>query len=122
MSPNINEMSSPAARRCTKATSRACSGRFVPSGRNALDAATGRNTRTAARELRVLDVASGKGESAIFLARTLRLQGSGHRLRRSTTCARPPIGRQAPRSAHLVSFQQGDAEKIALPDAQLRRA
>jgi arsenite methyltransferase len=64
---------------------------------------------------RVLDVASGKGESAIFLARTFgcevvgidfganNVEEAGHRLEGHADA--------------LVSFEAGDAENLAFPDA-----
>jgi ubiquinone/menaquinone biosynthesis C-methylase UbiE len=62
-------------------------------------------------ELRVLDVASGKGESAIFLARRFGCQVTGidfgsENIRQATERAA-----QAGVS-HLVQFRQGDAEKM----------
>src|SRR5437763_683766 len=65
---------------------------------------------------RVLDVASGKGESAIFLAQTFGCEVIGIDFGRENVM-------QAAARAHesavggLVSFRQGDAEKIDFPDA-----
>lgn len=66
--------------------------------------------------VRVLDVASGKGESAIFLARQFGCEvvgvdfGCGN-VREATANA------EAGGMSHLVSFVQGDAEQIDFPDA-----
>lgn len=64
--------------------------------------------------LRVLDVASGKGESAIFLAQTFGCEVVGldfgaENVRESTARA----GAVSP----LVTFRQGDAEKLDFPGA-----
>lgn len=65
---------------------------------------------------RVLDVASGKGESAIFLAQTFGCEvvgvdfGAENVKQASARSEEAKIG-------HLVSFRQGDAEKIDFPDA-----
>ena len=66
--------------------------------------------------LRVLDVASGKGESAIFLAGQFGCQVVGvdfgpENVREASARA------AAAQSAHLVSFVQGDAERLDFPDA-----
>ena len=66
--------------------------------------------------LRVLDVASGKGESAIFLAQSFGCEVVGldfglENVKHATTRANEA------KIAHLVSFRQGDAEKIDFPDA-----
>jgi arsenite methyltransferase len=66
--------------------------------------------------LRVLDVASGKGESAIFLAQTFGCEmvgvdfGPENVKQASARAEGANVGR-------LVSFRQGDAEKIDFPDA-----
>ena len=66
--------------------------------------------------VRVLDVASGKGESAIFLARQFGCRvvgvdfGSQNVLEANSRAATAQI-------AHLVSFVQGDAERLDFPDA-----
>jgi arsenite methyltransferase len=66
--------------------------------------------------LRVLDVASGKGESAIFLAGQFGCQVVGvdfgpENVREASARA------TAAQSAHLVSFVQGDAERLDFADA-----
>jgi ubiquinone/menaquinone biosynthesis C-methylase UbiE len=66
--------------------------------------------------VRVLDVASGKGESAIFLARTFGCEVVG--IDFGTANVREAGDRAlATGPAALVSFRQGDAEKIDFPDA-----
>jgi arsenite methyltransferase len=66
--------------------------------------------------MRVLDVASGKGETAIFLARRFGCEVTGIDLGQENV-------RQAQARAgdsgvgHLVRFKHGDAERIAFPDA-----
>lgn len=65
--------------------------------------------------MRVLDVASGKGESAIFLARTLACEVVGVDFGCENVNQATLRGADA-KVAHLVSFRQGDAEKIAFPD------
>lgn len=66
--------------------------------------------------LRVLDVASGKGESAIFLAQTFGCEvvgvdfGAENVKQASTRASDAKVD-------HLVSFRQGDAEKSDFPDA-----
>ena len=66
--------------------------------------------------MRVLDVASGKGESAVFLAQRFGSEVVGIDFGMENV-------RQADARAdkagvrHLVRFQQGDAEKIDFPDA-----
>jgi ubiquinone/menaquinone biosynthesis C-methylase UbiE len=66
--------------------------------------------------MRVLDVASGKGESAIFLAQTFGCEvvgidfGPENARQASARAAESTVGR-------LVSFHQGDAEKIDFPEA-----
>jgi ubiquinone/menaquinone biosynthesis C-methylase UbiE len=65
---------------------------------------------------RVLDVASGKGESAILLAREFGCQvvgvdfGSQNVLEANARAKAAQIG-------HLVSFVEGDAERLDFPDA-----
>lgn len=66
--------------------------------------------------VRVLDVASGKGESAIFLATQFGCQVAGvdfgpRNVREANSNA---IAAQV---AHLVSFVEGDAERLDFPDA-----
>lgn len=66
--------------------------------------------------MRVLDVASGKGESAIFLAQTFGCEVVGIdfgalNVEQATLRARDAT------VGHLVSFRTGDAEKIDFPDA-----
>lgn len=66
--------------------------------------------------LRVLDVASGKGESAIFLARQFGCSVVGVDFGMENVAYAQS---QAALSgvAHLVSFTQGDAEHLEFPDA-----
>src|SRR5579864_4130453 len=66
--------------------------------------------------LRVLDVASGKGESAIFLARSFGCEVVGVDFGRENVKDATARASEAG-VAHLVSFQQGDAEKLDFPDA-----
>lgn len=66
--------------------------------------------------LRVLDVASGKGESAIFLAQTFGCEVVGldfgpENVKQASARA------EVANVGHLVSFRQGDAEKIDFEDA-----
>src|SRR5665213_4033967 len=66
--------------------------------------------------VRVLDVASGKGESAIFLARQFGCQVAGvdfgaQNVREASSNA------TAAQVALLVSFVEGDAEHLDFPDA-----
>jgi ubiquinone/menaquinone biosynthesis C-methylase UbiE len=66
--------------------------------------------------VRVLDVGSGKGESAIFLARQFGCQVVGvdfgsRNVRDANSNA------AAAQVAHLVSFVEGDAERLDFPDA-----
>jgi arsenite methyltransferase len=66
--------------------------------------------------IRVLDVASGKGDSAIFLARQFGCQVVGvdfgpRNVREASSRA------TAANVAHLVSFVEGDAEHLDFPDA-----
>src|SRR5713226_2841920 len=65
---------------------------------------------------RVLDVASGKGESAIFLAQRFRCEVVGIDFGAANV---KEAGDRAAAAgvAELVSFRQGDAEKIDFPDA-----
>ena len=65
--------------------------------------------------MRVLDVASGKGESAIFLARTFGCEVVGIDFGLENVNQATVRG-EAAKVAHLVRFCQGDAEKIAFPD------
>jgi len=65
---------------------------------------------------RVLDVASGKGESAIFLAHTFGCEVVGidfgaENVREAT------VRTEQAHLGHLVRFEQGDAERIAYPEA-----
>lgn len=67
-------------------------------------------------DMRVLDVASGKGESAIFLAQTFGCEVVGvdfgpENVRHASVRAGES------KAAQLVSFRQGDAEKIDFPEA-----
>ena len=66
--------------------------------------------------MRVLDVASGKGETAIFLAQRFGCKSPESILGRKTSSKRrrEPM---RPALAILVRFQQGDAEKLGFPDA-----
>lgn len=65
---------------------------------------------------RVLDVASGKGESAIFLAGEFGCTVAGVEL--GTNNVREASSRaEAAQMAHLVSFVEGDAERLDFPDA-----
>lgn len=66
--------------------------------------------------VRVLDVASGKGESAIFLATTFGCEVVGVDFGAENVKQATIRGGEA-KVTHLVSFRQGDAEKIAFPDA-----
>ena len=65
---------------------------------------------------RVLDVASGKGESAVFLAQTFGCEvvgldfGAGNVKQASARAVDS-------QTSHLATFRQGDAEKIGFPDA-----
>src|SRR5580658_10515764 len=66
--------------------------------------------------VRVLDVASGKGESAIFVARQFGCQVVG------VDFGPQNVGEANSRAAaervdHLVSFVEGDAERLDFPDA-----
>jgi arsenite methyltransferase len=66
--------------------------------------------------VRVLDVASGKGESALFLARHFGCEVVG--IDFGAENVREALGRAAAASlGHLATFRQGDAEKMDLPDA-----
>jgi len=65
---------------------------------------------------RVLDVASGKGESAIFLARTFGCEVVGVDF--GPENVKQAAARAASAGADVpISFHQGDAEKIDFPDA-----
>jgi len=67
-------------------------------------------------EKRVLDVASGKGESAIFLAQRFGCEVAGIDFgveNVEEACARAASAGLA----HLASFRQGDAERIEFPDS-----
>src|SRR5579864_248072 len=66
--------------------------------------------------MRVLDVASGKGESAIFLARTFGCEVVGIDFGFENVNQAAARGKDA-KVSHLVSFRQGDAEKVAFPNA-----
>src|SRR6266851_7788973 len=66
---------------------------------------------------RVLDVASGKGASAIFLAHqfgcaVIGVEYGNDAVQDATRAA------EAAGIAHLVSFEQGDAERLAFTDSQ----
>jgi ubiquinone/menaquinone biosynthesis C-methylase UbiE len=65
---------------------------------------------------RVLDVASGKGESAIFLAQRFGCQVTGVDFGKDNVAAASARATTAG-VAHLVSFLQGDAEVLEFPDA-----
>jgi SAM-dependent methyltransferase len=66
--------------------------------------------------VRVLDVASGKGESAIFLARQFGCQVVGVDF--GPQNVREANSRAATEQiTHLVSFAKGDAERLDFPDA-----
>ena len=65
--------------------------------------------------MRVLDVASGKGESAVFLAGTFGCETVGVDF--GAENVRQASARAAEwKVAHLVEFRQGDAEKLDFPD------
>jgi arsenite methyltransferase len=66
--------------------------------------------------VRVLDVAAGKGESAIFLAKQFGCRVVGVDLgARSVEEAKTRA--EGAQVAHLVSFVEGDAERLDFPDA-----
>ena len=65
---------------------------------------------------RVLDVASGKGESAIFLARSFGCEVVGIDFGTDSVAEATLRARDAG-VPDLASFLQGDAENIAIPDA-----
>jgi len=65
---------------------------------------------------RVLDVASGKGESAIFLARHFGCDIVGIDFGAENVAEGTRRAAEAD-VAHLVSFRSGDAEQIGFPDA-----
>jgi ubiquinone/menaquinone biosynthesis C-methylase UbiE len=64
---------------------------------------------------RVLDVASGKGESAIFMAQSFGCEVIGIDFGRENVKDATSRASEA-KITHLVSFRQGDAEKIDFPD------
>lgn len=65
---------------------------------------------------RVLDVASGKGESAIYVAKEFGCHVTG--IDFGAENVREAAGRtKAAGVEHLVEFQEGDAERIPFPDA-----
>lgn len=66
--------------------------------------------------VRVLDVASGKGESANFLAAQFGCQVVGVDFGRSNV-REANSNATAAQVAHLVSFVEGDAERLDFPDA-----
>lgn len=66
--------------------------------------------------LRVLDVASGKGESAIFLAQSFGCEVIGIDFGRENVKDATSRAREA-KITHLVSFCRGDAEKLDFPNA-----
>src|SRR6266852_5272184 len=65
--------------------------------------------------LRVLDVASGKGESAIFLAQSFGCEVIGIDFGRENVKDATSRASEA-KITHLVSFRRADAEKIDFPD------
>ncbi|MBI3697720.1 MAG: methyltransferase domain-containing protein [Acidobacteria bacterium] len=66
--------------------------------------------------LRVLDVASGKGESAIFLAKRFGCEVVG--IDFGAENVKESKGRASTAEVgHLVTFREGDAERIDFPDA-----
>jgi arsenite methyltransferase len=66
--------------------------------------------------VRVLDVASGKGDSAIFLAKQFGCRVVGVDFG-SQNVVEANSRATAAQIAHLVSFVQGDAERLSFPDA-----
>lgn len=64
---------------------------------------------------RVLDVACGRGESAIFVARQFGCAVTGVDFG-AETIATAESRAEAARVAHLVRFEVGDAERLAYPD------
>lgn len=66
--------------------------------------------------MRVLDVASGKGESAIFLAQRFGSELVGIDFGQENV-KQAAARANAAAVGHLVRFEQGDAEKIDFPDA-----
>jgi arsenite methyltransferase len=66
--------------------------------------------------IRVLDVASGKGDSAIFLARQFGCEVVGVDFG-SDNVKMSNARADATGTTHLVSFAQGDAERLDFPDA-----
>jgi len=67
--------------------------------------------------VRVLDVASGKGESAVFLATRFGCQVTGVDYGPQNVVESTSRAAMA-QVAHLVSFTEGDAESLQFPDAQ----
>ena len=111
---------SPAARRCMKATSPACclGDSFHPGGMR-LTRAPGREARTCAPAAGARRCQRQRRERD-FPCPRLRLRGRRRRLRRENVRKPQSAGRQA-NVAHLVSFRQGDAEKLDFPRRKLRR-
>jgi SAM-dependent methyltransferase len=66
--------------------------------------------------MRVLDVASGKGESAIFLAKTFGCEVVGVDYS-SVNVGQATVRAGEAKVGDLVTFHTGDAEKIPFPDA-----
>ena len=66
--------------------------------------------------MRVLDVASGKGESAIFLAQTFGCEVTGIDFGAVNVEQASARARES-KVDHLITFQTGDAEKLPFPDA-----
>jgi arsenite methyltransferase len=66
---------------------------------------------------RVLDVASGKGESAIFLARTFGCEVVGVDFGPENVAHAEAAGLGQAGLVHPVSFFEGDAERLSFPDA-----
>ena len=75
-----------------------------------------RLTKRLTRGRRVLDVASGKGESAIFLAEAFGCEVGVSTLVRKTSDRRQPRTGES-KAAHPVCCCWGDAEKLDFPDA-----
>ncbi len=65
--------------------------------------------------VRVLDVAAGKGTSALFLARTFGCAVVGVDYADASVCEATASAEVAG-LAHLVRFEQGDAERLDFPD------
>ena len=89
--------------------------RIVSSGRAPAHAAS-RRTDESCGGMRVLDVASGKGDSAIFLARQFGCEVVGVDFG-ADNVNRANARAEATGTAHLVSFVEGDAERLDFPDA-----